>query len=198
MDTKIALMFNFRKINELTPKKGRILISEPFLEDEYFKRAVILLCECNEEGAFGFILNNMIKIELSELVDGIEIDGFNMSLGGPVQTSNLYYVHTIPEEIPGGAEVLPGLFVGGDFEILKTRIALNEIDSDQIRFFLGYSGWSPNQLDQEMLDGSWFVSEVQAQQVMQGKQKQFWNESLVKMGGKFGLISNFPENPQLN
>lgn len=191
-------MFNFRKINKLAPKKGRILISEPFLEDEYFKRAVILLCECNEEGAFGFILNNMIKIELSELVDEIEINGFNMSLGGPVQTSNLYYVHTIPEEIPGSAEVLPGLFVGGDFEILKTRIALNEIDSDQIRFFLGYSGWSPNQLDQEMLDGSWFVSEVQAQQVMQGKQKQFWNESLVKMGGKFGLISNFPENPQLN
>ena len=75
---------------------------------------------------------------------------------------------------------------------------MNEIDSEQIRFFLGYSGWSPNQLDQEMLDGSWFVSEVQAQQVMQGKQKQFWNESLVKMGGKFGLISNFPENPQLN
>lgn len=198
MDTKIALMFNFRKINKLAPKKGRILISEPFLEDEYFKRAVILLCECNEEGAFGFILNNMIKIELSELVDGIEINGFNMSLGGPVQTSNLYYVHTIPEEIPGSVEVLPGLFVGGDFEILKTRIALNEIDSEQIRFFLGYSGWSPNQLDQEMLDGSWFVSEVQAQQVMQGKQKQFWNESLVKMGGKFGLISNFPENPQLN
>ena len=191
-------MFNFNNINRLEPKKGRILISEPFLEDEYFKRSVILLCECNEEGAFGFILNNIMKIELSELVEGVGNTGFNMSLGGPVQTSNLYYVHTLAEDIPGSVEVLPGLFVGGDFEILKARIALNEIDTDQIRFFLGYSGWSPNQLDEEMLQGSWFVSEVEAQQVMAGKQKKFWNETLVQMGGKFGMISNFPENPQLN
>lgn len=191
-------MLDFSNLNKLDPKKGRILISEPFLEDQYFKRSVILLCEYNEEGAFGFILNNMMKIELSELVEGLEIEGFNISLGGPVQTSNLYFIHTLGEMLPGSIEILPNLFMGGEFEVLKEKISSREITSDDIRFFLGYSGWSPNQLDDEMTESAWFVSEVNAKQVMTGNQKNFWNEVLAKMGGKFGMISNFPENPELN
>ena len=198
MDAKITLMLDFSNLNKLTPKKGRILISEPFLEDEYFKRSIILVCEHNNEGAFGFILNNMMKIELNELIEGVEIDGFNMSLGGPVQTSNLYYVHTIANELPGSAEILPGLWVGGDFEILKQRILLKQISDHQIRFFLGYSGWSPNQLEEEMNQGAWFVSELEAKEIMHANRKKSWNEVLAKMGGKFGMISNFPENPELN
>lgn len=198
MDTKITLMLDFSKINKLSPKKGRILISEPFLNDEHFKRSIILLCECNQEGAFGFILNNLMKIELNELIEGIEVNGFNMSLGGPVQTSNLYYVHTLANELPGSTEIMPGLWVGGDFEVLKKRILLNQITDTQIRFFLGYSGWSPNQLEEEMNQGAWFVSELAAKEVMNANKKKSWNEVLSKMGGKFGIISNFPENPELN
>ncbi len=191
-------MLDFRNLNKLEPKKGRILISEPFLEDQYFKRSVVLLCEHNEEGAFGFILNNMMKIELSELVEGLEIEGFSISLGGPVQTSNLYYIHTVGDLLPGSVEVLPGLFMGGEFEALKEQVAMGKLTDEQIRFFLGYSGWSPNQLEEEMEEHAWFVSEVTCEQVMTGNQKTFWNEVLADMGGKFGMISNFPENPELN
>ncbi|MBL4705128.1 MAG: YqgE/AlgH family protein [Flavobacteriales bacterium] len=198
MDTKTTLMLDFSNLNKLSPKRGRILISEPFLEDEYFRRSVILLCEYNEEGAFGFILNNMMKIELSELVDGLEINGFNISLGGPVQTSSLYFIHSSPELLPGSIEIIDGLYMGGEFEALKEQISLGKIASDEIRFFLGYSGWSPNQLDDEMKESAWFVSNVSYEQVMAGNQKSFWNEVLSKMGGKFGMISKFPDNPELN
>ena len=191
-------MLDFSNLNKLSPKRGRILISEPFLEDEYFRRSVILLCEYNEEGAFGFILNNMMKIELSELVDGLEINGFNISLGGPVQTSSLYFIHSSPELLPGSIEIIDGLYMGGEFEALKEQISLGKIASDEIRFFLGYSGWSPNQLDDEMKESAWFVSNVSYEQVMAGNQKSFWNEVLSKMGGKFGMISKFPDNPELN
>jgi putative transcriptional regulator len=191
-------MLDFSDINKLDPLKGRILISEPFLEDEYFRRSVILLCEFNEEGAFGFILNNMMKIELSELIEGLDIEGFNISLGGPVQTNNLYFIHSSPELLPGSIEIIKGLYMGGEFETLKEQIAAGTINSEEIRFFLGYSGWSPNQLQDEMKENSWFVSNVDAEQVMAGNQKGFWNEVLSKMGGKFGMISKFPDNPELN
>jgi len=191
-------MLDFSNINKLDPEKGRILISEPFLEDEYFRRSVILLCEYNEEGAFGFILNNMMKIELNELIEGLDIEGFNISLGGPVQTSNLYFIHSSPELLPGSIEIIEGLYMGGEFDTLKEHIAAGTIVSDQIRFFLGYSGWSPNQLQGEMEENAWFVSKVNAAQVMAGNEKGFWNEVLSKMGGKFGMISKFPDNPELN
>lgn len=192
------MLDSFKNINQQQPEKGKILISEPFLEDEYFKRSVILLCEMNEEGAFGFILNNQVKIELNELIEDVTADGFRVSLGGPVQTGNLYYLHTLGDQLPGSIEVVDGLFMGGEFELLKSKLETGAITEDQIRFFLGYSGWSPGQLEGEMEGDSWIVSSTNRMDVMSARDKNFWKEVLKNMGGKFSVIANFPENPTLN
>lgn len=192
------MLDKLKNINQLDPKKGRVLISEPFLEDEYFKRSVILLCEYNEEGAFGFILNNIMKIELQELLEDYDGTGFNMSLGGPVQTGNLYYIHTLGEHLSGSVEILDGLFMGGDFDTLKVMLESGAATEKNVRFFLGYSGWSPGQLEEEMAQNAWIVSEINHQQAMNGQDKSLWKDILSQMGGKFNVISNFPENPELN
>ena len=56
----IKALFDFNKLNSLSLKKGRVLISDPFLNDDYFCKSVILLCETNDEGAFGLVLNHYI------------------------------------------------------------------------------------------------------------------------------------------
>ena len=119
-------MLDLNVYNTLVPKKGRLLITEPFLESEYFHRAVILLCEHNEEGTFGFVLNNYVDIDLSEF-EGVPEFETKISLGGPVSVKNLYYIHTLGEKLPGSIQVKDNLYAGGDFDILKEMIAASKL-----------------------------------------------------------------------
>lgn len=188
----------FKHTDGLKPKRGRFLLSEPFLEDDYFKRSVVLLCDYNKEGAFGFVLNNYVTIKLSELIEGVADFETTLSLGGPVNANNLYYIHTLGDKLPGSSMLLNGLYVGGDFDLLKQFIAEGKIKSSQIKFFLGYSGWSENQLDDELKENAWIVTDSDVGSVMQSKNKKLWEQILKKMGGKFKVISKFPKDPNLN
>jgi putative transcriptional regulator len=188
----------FSHTTNFNPKKGSLLLSEPFLNDDYFRRAVILLCEHNDEGSFGFILNNYVNIKLNELIEGVDDFDANISLGGPVSTNNLYYIHTLGEDIPGSTPLVKGVYIGGEFEVLKSLIKSKAITPNQIKFFLGYSGWSANQLDNEMKEESWIVTKSNLKIVMGKRDKDLWKKILNKMGGKFSVISNYPINPSLN
>lgn len=188
----------FKHSNGLKPKKGRILLSEPFLEDDYFKRSVILLCDYNEEGAFGFVLNNYITIRLNELVEDVAEFDTTLSLGGPVNTNNLYYIHTLGDKLPGASELMEGIHIGGDFDLLKQFIAEGKVKPSQVKFFLGYSGWSANQLDEELEDNSWIVTDSDSNIIMQEENEKLWENTLKQMGGKFKIISDFPKDPNLN
>ncbi|MFN3916676.1 MAG: YqgE/AlgH family protein [Flavobacteriales bacterium] len=190
-------LLDFSGLNKLEPKKGRLLISEPFIDDDYFKRSVILLCEHDEEGSFGFVLNNFLDQNLFDLTkEGNHYTG-KISLGGPVQTNNLFYIHTLGNKIENAREIVKGLFIGGDFDELKKLIENGDANESNIRFFLGYSGWSENQLNEEIKRKSWFVAKASFESIMHTAD-DLWQETLKKMGGKFSMISNFPENPALN
>jgi putative transcriptional regulator len=188
----------FNHITNDKPKKGSLLLSEPFLNDDYFRRAVILLCEHNTDGSFGFVLNNYINIKLNELIEDVDDFKATISLGGPVSTNNLYYIHTLGEEIPGSVPLIKGVYIGGEFEVLKTLIKNKAINPSQIKFFLGYSGWSAEQLNTEMKEDSWIVTKPNLKVVMGKQDKDLWKKVLDKMGGRFSIISNFPINPLLN
>ncbi|MFW5804040.1 MAG: YqgE/AlgH family protein [bacterium] len=180
------------------PKVGRVLISEPFLRDMYFKRTVILLTEHNEEGSVGFVLNKPLNVPFSEIVTDFPNFDMDISLGGPVSTNTLHYLHTFGELVPGSIKIIEGIYWGGDFDMIKSMIAEGQFDSSQIRFFLGYSGWQADQLEAELLENSWVVSEMDPQSIMTLGSENIWKNSLSKIGGKFKLWSNFPENPSLN
>ena len=175
-----------------------ILISEPFLEDPFFKRTVILLCEHNEEGSFGFVLNNYIEVQIEDIVEGMKPLDTKVSIGGPVNNSNLYYIHTLGEEIDGSVEITTGVFMGGDFEQLREGIEQGEIDPHQVRFFVGYSGWSANQLSDELDQKSWFVTQVDQEMIMNTDLDNLWQKTLENFGKKGKIVANIPENPSLN
>ncbi len=182
----------------IQPKKGQLLLSEPFLNDPYFKRTVIFLCEHNDEGSFGFVLNNYIDVELDQIMENMpKFDG-RISIGGPVKNSNLYYIHTLGAEIEESVEVIPGIFMGGSFDALKDLLMQGKIGSSQIRFFVGYSGWSPRQLEAEMSHKSWFVANVGKDLVMDTEDKDLWRTIMKRLGVQGKFIANLPEDPSLN
>ena len=81
--------------NKIPPQKGRILISDPFLGDDYFERSVVYLCEHNQEGSFGFVLNNLVEINLNDLNDQFPEITTKISTGGPVETESMFFIHTL-------------------------------------------------------------------------------------------------------
>ncbi len=184
--------------NNLEPEKGKLLVSEPFLDDEYFKRSVVLLCEHNIEGSFGFVLNNYIDAKISELVpDFPEVDS-RVSIGGPVSTSNVYYIHNIGPSVEGSVEVFDGIYMGGDFDAIKSQINLGIAKPENVRFFIGYSGWSANQLNDELKEHAWIVSKTSGKEIMNTSIDGLWKKTMERQGKKYKMISDFPTNFRLN
>ena len=152
--------------NNKVAKQGRVLISEPFLNDTYFRRSVVLLTEHSEEGSVGFVLNKPVALSVDDvLTDFPEIDT-EVSIGGPVNTNTIHYIHTLGDTIPNSVKVFNNLYWGGDFDVIKQMISDGQIKGSEIRFFLGYAGWSPKQLENELSENAWLVSEMKAEQIM--------------------------------
>lgn len=185
------------KHKQITPKEGRVLIAEPGMMDQYFKRSVILLVEHNDEGTIGYVLNNLVDVKVNELVPDFPEFKAIVSIGGPVSPNSIHFIHSMGNLIPNSNEVTEGLFWGGDFDAAKELIAQGKITPRQIRFFLGYSGWGKNQLDNELKENSWVVSELDLVQIMAGKD-DLWNRAVMQMGPKYKPWTIYPTNPTLN
>jgi putative transcriptional regulator len=195
----MVLDYNFFEPDHtLEPQKGRVLISEPFLQDNYFKRSIVLITEHNDQGTIGFVLNKPVDVNINEVIDNFPKIDIDVLLGGPVSTNTLHYIHILGDIIPNSIPVLGNISWGGDFEVVERLIASGNLSKGQIRFFLGYSGWSPNQLEDELAENAWVVGEMNADEIMMPMSKHFWKKTLKKMGTKYEMWSNFPENPEMN
>lgn len=161
-------------------------------------RTVVLLTENREDGAIGFVINRQYENTLDELLP--EIDGHPLPVyyGGPVQMNTIHFLHRYPEEIPGGVEVLKGVYWGGDFDCVINLINSGEADASKIRFFIGYSGWSSGQLDTEMKEKTWLTTEATRPLIFHKNAEEIWKEALKQMGGEYEMMINFPIDPQLN
>ncbi|MCB9013450.1 MAG: YqgE/AlgH family protein, partial [Bacteroidales bacterium] len=106
--------------------------------------------------------------------------------------------HTVGDLIPNSIPVLENICWGGDFDSMKQLIASGKISKDEIRFFLGYSGWESKQLEKELEENAWLVAEINADLIMKGEEEGIWNKILEKMNNKYQVWANFPENPGLN
>ena len=186
-----------------TPKveRGSLLLSEPFMFDPNFKRTVILMTDNTSEGGIGFVLNKPTNLTLPDVL--LDINDFNARLfhGGPVQPETLHFVHNLGNQMKDTQEISPGIFWGGDFEQLKDLIDTKAVAPKNFKFFLGYSGWSPGQLENELKENSWIVTESKPQHVFSnrpGDLARLWNKILEKMGGDYRFMSTFPEDPRYN
>ena len=182
-----------------TPLAGQLLISEPFLQDENFVRSVILLCENNENGSFGLVLNKLSILKISELVEDFFFLDFDVYVGGPVEQNTLHFVYTGNEALPGSIALGEGLWWGGDFEILTQKLKNGEFHNGNIRFFIGYSGWTEGQLDEELEGETWIVCEkIEPEYIFNDSAVELWRNILKNMGGEFQLLANYPIDQRLN
>ncbi len=188
----------FEPDNNQEPQKGKVLVSEPFLLDNYFKRSIVIITEYNDSGTVGFVLNKPVDVKISEVVDNFPDIDAEVSLGGPVSTDTLHYLHTLGDIIPNSVPVMGNVCWGGDFKVVERLISSGNVSRGQIRFFLGYSGWSPNQLEDELAENAWLVCDISPEEIMMPMNKHYWTKKLQGMGQKYEMWSNFPENPEMN
>ena len=183
----------------LKPAKGHLLIAEPaIIGDASFTRSVVLIADYNESGTIGFILNKPLDYTLDELVPGINI-ACPIYNGGPVEQDNLYFIHSVPDLIPKSIEISNGIYWGGDFDTIIKLFQTGEITENDVRFFLGYSGWDQQQLDNELEYNSWVVVKNKAKStIIKIYSDEFWKEQMLALGGDYLIWSNAPDNPSYN
>lgn len=177
--------------------KGKLLISQPLINDDFFHNSVIFITEYNASGVVGFIINKPVPINLSDLI--VDFPDFNTSIfyGGPVASDNLYFLHRVPHKINGSIHIANDLYWGGDFNQVKELIKLGTLNPEDIRFFLGYSGWDIEQLDNEIKEDSWFVDDIE-QSIFDWDVAKLWKNRLELKDEKYKIWANAPNDIRLN
>ncbi|RNL52623.1 YqgE/AlgH family protein [Pedobacter jejuensis] len=186
-------------LNNIKPKTGRLLISEPFMADPNFKRSVILLTEHSDVGSVGYILNQFGNLLLKDVVKDLWEAGNQIYFGGPVGVDTIHFIHRSFDKMQSGEEIGNGIYWGGNFETLKILINSNAIEEDEVKFFIGYSGWDEGQLVKEIEENAWMVSDVSHPDIIFGSDdEKLWRDVIVNLSPKYAHVSNFPTDPSLN
>ena len=185
----------------VNPQKGDLLIAEPLLDEPYFKRSVILLLdEDNNQGHIGLALNKITPVSLLDLFPdwkaGAEVPVYS---GGPVEADRLFMLHTMGDRFEGSMEVSPGLYVGAKLDDIIDYINNNRYADGNIRFFLGYSGWSRGQLTSEILKNTWALNPNPGHTaVLTGAEDLYWRREVRRLGEKYRSWLLVPSNPAFN
>lgn len=188
----------FKYQTKVKPGPGKLLVSEPFLPDPNFERTIILLCEHNQEGSFGFVLNKPSHAQVADVLDELNAFPGMAFVGGPVQQDTLQYVHRLPD-VENSIEIMDGIYWGGKFKTICERIDAGMASEQDIKFFLGYSGWSAGQLNEELKENAWIVSQrVSPELIFETDADTMWQKALQLMGGRFSVYSNYPVDPRMN
>ncbi|MEL7160336.1 MAG: YqgE/AlgH family protein [Bacteroidota bacterium] len=179
-------------------KAGTILLAEPFMMDSNFKRSAVLLVDHGKDGSIGFILNREVEMKVDELVDDFPEFDAPVYFGGPVGTDTIHYLHCKGDLLEGSDEVSHGVYWGGDYEKLKFLIRQELIQPRDIRFFVGYSGWSENQLNEELTQGNWVTAPMFANYLFKSQASTLWKQVMDNKGNAFSVIADMADEPSLN
>lgn len=177
---------------------GQILIAEPFLKDPNFLRTAILLCDHNEEGSFGLVLNRITEFKMNEVFPAMVSPGMKVYYGGPVEKESLHILHTYAGWADGGLTVTDGIYYGGDTVAIFEALLNGNLSEDKIRFFIGYSGWGGGQLDVELALESWLSVPATAELIFGKNPENTWKNAVKMLDEKYHPIINYPVDPQLN
>lgn len=179
-------------------KQGDILLAEPFMADSNFIQATILLTDYHETGSIGFILNKPINMKVNDLLASFPKIDSDVFFGGPVATDTIHYLHNVGELLEGSKLVANGVYWGGDFDKLKFLIKSELIQPHQIRFYVGYAGWTPGQLEEELKTGSWVISAGDPNYVFKAPSHGLWKQVMMDKGEVYAILSEMPENMNYN
>ena len=172
---------------------GNVLLAEPFMIEPYFKRSVVLLCEHGEEGSVGFILNKPLNMRVDELLADFPEFEAEVYYGGPVQNDTIHYIHNVGELLEDSLKISNGIYWGGDYNKLKFLISSHLLQPHNIRFFVGYSGWSEGQLKEEMEVGSWVKTDMDANYLFKSSADHLWQQIMNNIGDAYSVIAQMPD-----
>ncbi len=180
-------------------KSGKLLIAEPSVfGDQNFHRSIVIMVENKESGFLGFILNKPLAFEINDVLPEIKLS-FPLYNGGPVEQDNLFFIHNAGHLIPKSTKIDDKLFWGGEFDKVVALVNDGMLSHNDIRFFLGYSGWSDEQLKQEISANSWVVVENSLDsKILSHQPEGLWKDQMIALGGQYIIWSNTPENPYHN
>lgn len=186
------------KSNAVEPATGRVLLSEPLLQDFYFRRSAVLLVDHSDDGTFGVILNKPISTRITEIMP--DLNGFDAPLfiGGPVDPKSVFFVHQHGDLITGSEHITGNLFWGGNIADAVEGIRSGVIQPSTIRFFLGYSGWGVSQLESELKNNAWAVAVPEAEALIKMKPETIWPGLVRQLGHDYRFWTLLPADPQYN
>ena len=183
-----SLLFNISMSSGITPEAGSLLVAEPFLAEPFFHHGVVLLIDTDEETdhtAMGVVLNLPIGATLHDALPDCGRGARDVPLycGGPLSHDRLYFIHRLGPLIPDSRLLRDDLYVGGDFEAVMEYIEQGGRVDGMIRFFVGYSGWSRSQLDEEISSGVWAVASWKdPREILTGSDNAFWHRCVRSLG----------------
>lgn len=171
---------------------GSLLLAHPALKDPNFRRCVVLMSAHSDEGAMGVVLNRPLGKRLGELSGDFALGplaGVPIFTGGPVQTDQLVLAAWQSRD--------DGFRLHFGIEPEKAR-ELSADEGTHIRAFLGYSGWSAGQLENEMKHKTWVVTDVPDDLLEQAQDDRLWRTVLGREGAEWKLLAGEPENLEEN
>ncbi|PCJ52576.1 MAG: hypothetical protein COA79_23510 [Planctomycetota bacterium] len=179
---------------------GCFLISTPEMEGSVFDRSVVLICEHNEEGATGLIINKESKIKVNELADTFPCTQdlkTHFMVGGPVAQEEVLVLHDMKSATDRRLDISDDLFMTTNPAFLNT-ISASQLEYCYLQFFLGYSGWSAGQIESEIERGSWTVCPLNMNIIRESPFDKMWSQSLHDLGGDFACKAFLPKDPNRN
>jgi putative transcriptional regulator len=171
---------------------GSLLLAHPAMRDPNFRRSVVLMSLHNAEGAMGVVLNRPLGKRLGQLSGDFALTKLSdvpLYSGGPVQTEQL--VIAAWQTCTDGFRLHFGIEPDRALQLL-------EEEGTHVRGFLGYSGWSAGQLENEMRANTWVVAEVPGDLLAHSQDESLWRMVLGREGSEWRLLAGEPEDPELN
>lgn len=178
--------------------KGQLLIAGPRLIDPNFWRAVVLIVDHSDEGAFGLVLNRPSETSVGEAVPELEVlvDADEpLFIGGPVQPSSVVTLARFDDVTDAALHAFEDIGVlgtgGPPFEQLAEHL-------HTARAYVGHSGWGPGQLDAELERDDWILDPARQEDVFSDSPRELWSDVLTRKGGSYALVARMPLDPSLN
>lgn len=172
--------------------RGKLLLANGSLFGDVFRQTVILMADHDEDGAMGFVVNrpSEMVVDRQESAEHLDVVDAVVYSGGPVQQGLLTVIAEFAS-VEHAARLIFGAVGFLDLEAVAPTAVR------RARVFAGYSGWGPGQLEGELAEGSWVITEPTADLVF-GDTEEMWREALRRMGGEYALMSTMPYDPGMN
>ncbi len=177
---------------------GQLLIAHPLLNDGFFNRSVIFITNGSNDDSFGFCLNFKTEYKLRDLRPQVKNGNFPIYEGGPVEKNQLFFLHTLGKDISDSFHVRDNIYFGGDFNEMLHLIEHGKVKQNQVRFFVGYSGWGDGQLAKEIKSKSWMVNEGSIEDLLLIDYSDLWKLKLEEMKESYGIFAEIGFDPSMN